>query len=100
MILEETLWRRSSIRNFTSEPVSIEDLSTLLWAAYGVRGDGSRTIAPVNGVYAVRIYVLLADAVYYYEPANHSLVSIKVVIIDRFLLILRLLLLDLSGMNR
>ena len=77
MILEETLWRRSSIRNFTSEPVSIEDLSTILWAAYGVRGDGSRTVAPVNDVYAVRIYVLQADAVYYYEPSNHSLVFYK-----------------------
>jgi nitroreductase len=77
MILEETLWRRSSIRNFTSEPVSIEDLSTILWAAYGVRGDGSRTVAPVKGVYAVRIYVLLEDAVYYYEPSNHSLVFYK-----------------------
>ena len=77
MILEETLWRRSSIRNFTSEPVSIEDLSTILWTAYGVRGDGSRTVAPVNGIYAVRIYVLQADAVYYYEPSNHSLVFYK-----------------------
>jgi nitroreductase len=77
MILEETLWRRSSIRNFTSEPVSIEDLSTILWAAYGVRGDGSRTVAPVNGLYAVRIYVLQEDAVYYYEASNHSLVFYK-----------------------
>ena len=77
MILEETLWRRSSIRNFTSDPVSIEALSSILWAAYGVRGDGSRTVASVDGVYAVRIYVLLEDAVYYYEPVNHSLVFYK-----------------------
>jgi len=77
MILEETLWRRSSIRNFTTEPVSIQDLSTILWAAYGVRGDGSRTISPFDGVYAVRIYVLQADAVYYYQPSNHSLVFYK-----------------------
>ena len=77
MNFEETLWRRSSIRNFTSEPVSIEDLSTILWAAYGVRDDGLRTVIPINGTHATTIYVILQDAVYQYRPENHSLVIFK-----------------------
>jgi len=77
MNFEETLWRRSSIRNFTTEPVSIEDLSTILWSAYGVRDDGQRTVKPINGTHATTIYVLLEDAVYRYQPENHSLVVFK-----------------------
>lgn len=77
MILEESIWRRSSIRNFTNESITQQELSTILWAAYGLRGDGSRTIPAINGVYAVHLYVILEDAVYTYDPMNHSLVLYK-----------------------
>ena len=36
MILEESIFRRSSVRDFSDEMVSDEDLSTILWAAYGL----------------------------------------------------------------
>ena len=77
MNFEETVWRRSSIRNFTAESVDIGDLSTILWAAYGVRGDGQRTVKPINGTYTVSIYVLMENAVYRYRPENHSLTFFK-----------------------
>lgn len=77
MNFEETLWRRSSIRNFTSDSVSIEDLSTILWAAYGLRDDGKRTVKQINGSYAITVYVLMEDAVYRYRPENHSLTFFK-----------------------
>jgi nitroreductase len=77
MNFEETLWRRSSVRNFTSESVSIEDLSTILWAAYGVRDDGQRTVKPINGSHATSIYILMEDSVYRFQPENHSLTFFK-----------------------
>ncbi len=77
MNYEETLWRRSSIRNFTTDPISAQDLSTILWAAYGMRGDGTRTVIPINGTHSTTIYVLLQDAVYIYRPENHSLIVFK-----------------------
>ena len=77
MNFEETLWRRSSIRNFTTEPVSIEDLSTILWAACGVRQDGQRTVVPINGTYSTSIYLLTNQSVYRYQPENHSLIFFK-----------------------
>ena len=35
MNLEESIFRRMSVREFTEEPVTDEELSTVLWAACG-----------------------------------------------------------------
>jgi len=74
--LEETIMRRMSMRNFTEDQVTNEELSTVLWAAYGKRDDGKFNIAEINGSNSVVIYVLLED-VYKYNPENHSLVFYK-----------------------
>jgi nitroreductase len=76
MSLEKSIMRRMSMRNFTEEPVTDEELSTILWAAYGLREDGKLTVAEINGSHAAVIYVLLED-VYKYNPENHSLVFYK-----------------------
>jgi len=76
MSLEETIMRRMSMRNFTEDPVTDEELSTVLWAAYGLRDDGKFTIPKINDSNSVVIYVLLED-VYKYNPENHSLVFYK-----------------------
>lgn len=74
--VEEALARRMSIREFTPEGVSDQDLSTVLWAAYGLT-DGGRAVNPVDGHHAAVIYVLRQDAIYRYDPLNHSLVLYK-----------------------
>jgi nitroreductase len=74
--LEETIMRRMSMRNFTEDPVTDEELSTVLWAAFGLRDDGKFTIPKINNSNSVVIYVLLED-VYKYNPENHSLVFYK-----------------------
>jgi len=58
MILEESIFMRKTVRNFTEEQVTDEELSTVLWAAYGLRDDGKRSVAPIDDVHAVVIYVL------------------------------------------
>ena len=66
---------RCSVRRFkSSESVEDEKLSTILWAAYGTREDHSRTIHPVEGLHSSIIYVFREEAVYTYNPHNHSLV--------------------------
>ena len=50
MPLEKSIMRRMSMRNFTEEPVTDEELSTILWAAYGLREDGKQTVAEINGL--------------------------------------------------
>lgn len=77
MLLEVSICRRMSIRAFTSEAVTDEELSTILWAAYGYANNGHRTIFSPNGVYSIIIYVIRSDATYIYVPENHSLSLFK-----------------------
>ena len=62
-----------SIREFTNEPVSDEILSTILWAAYGLREDQTHTVSKIDGTYAAVIYVLNEEAAYKYDPEQHRL---------------------------
>ncbi len=71
------MFRRMSVRDFTNETVTDEELSTVLWAACGYQSDGGRTIVGINDTYASIIYVLKEDAAYTYNPVNHSLVFFK-----------------------
>ena len=73
MNLEQTIFRRMSIREFTNEPITDGQLATILWNAMGIREDGDRTIAGINGTFASIIYVIKEDAAYIYNPINHSL---------------------------
>jgi len=77
MILEESIFRRMSVREFTDEPVSDEYLSTILWAGFGLRDDGKHTISKINNTHAAIIYILNEDAAYKYNPLNHSLIVFK-----------------------
>ena len=77
MILETTICRRMSVRQFTDEPVSEETLSTILWSAFGLREDKTLTISKINDIHAAVIYVFTQEALYTYDPINHSLVVYK-----------------------
>lgn len=77
MTLLDAIFQRMSVRGFTDQNVTDDDLSTVLWAAYGYRDDGNRTVSGIDGVYASVIYVLKENAVYRYDPLNHSLIFYK-----------------------
>ena len=77
MILEQSICRRMSIRTFSAELVTDEELSTILWAAYGYTDSGNRSIFSPNGIYSTIIYVIRSDATYKYVPENHSLSLFK-----------------------
>jgi len=78
--LEETLARRRSVRSYTSDPLTINDVSQLLWAAQGVTASGGKRTAPSAGAaYPLDIYLMagnvkeLASGVYRYVPQRHAL---------------------------
>jgi SagB-type dehydrogenase family enzyme len=78
--LEQSLLERRSIRSYSEEPVTIQELSQLLWAAQGVTDErGFRTAPSAGALYPLELYVVagnvqdLAPAVYRYGPEEHSL---------------------------
>jgi len=78
MTYREAIMSRCSVRTFDQmELVGDEELSTILWAAYGYRDDGSRTVHGIDGLYSTVIYVFRKEATYTYNSFNHSLVLFK-----------------------
>jgi SagB-type dehydrogenase family enzyme len=74
MSLEETLARRRSVREFTREPLTEQELSELLWATQGITGPaGQRTAPSAGALYPLEIYVATASGFYHYEPHGHQL---------------------------
>lgn len=74
--LMQSLKARQSIREYADRAVSNQDLSNLLWAAWGVNRpehDG-RTAPRWRDAYLLDIYVIRADGVWLYEPKTHRLV--------------------------
>jgi nitroreductase len=73
--LMESLKNRQSVRDYADRAVSEQDLSNLLWAAWGVnrpQNDG-RTAPRWRDAYLLDIYVVRADGVWLYEPKSHRL---------------------------
>ena len=68
--------RRSS-RDFSAEPLSLEELSGVMWAAAGVnREDGHLTAPSALALYPVKVYAFLQGGVYLYDAPEHKLVRV------------------------
>lgn len=76
MPLMEAFQLRKSQRSFSSKELTSQQLSNLLWAAYGInRPDGFRTVPAAKNWYEYDIYVLRADGWFLYEVSKHSLLK-------------------------
>lgn len=80
MTLTKALQTRRSVREFSPSPISLADVTTLLWAAQGVTSDsGGRTAPSAGALYPLEIYIVaakvegLAPGVYRYRPAANAL---------------------------
>ena len=78
--LEESLLARRSVRSYSSEPLTLDEISQLLWAAQGITDDaGHRTAPSAVAIYPLKIYIAvgnvqgLQDGIYIYFPEDHSL---------------------------
>jgi len=82
MSVEVAISKRRSFRRFRAQPLSLAQLSQLLWSAQGITGTGGRRAVPSAGAtYPLEIFVVigahgietLATGVYHYQVDSHSL---------------------------
>jgi len=63
-------------QEWSEEPLSLQELSQLLWAAYGYSSTDHRTTPSAHGIYPLIIYASNATGVYQYIPESHSVTEI------------------------
>ena len=81
--VEHALQLRRSVRSYRNDPLSISDISQILWSAQGItRPRGFRTAPSAGALYPLELYVVagniisLPPAIYRYVPYEHSLLKI------------------------
>ena len=73
--LERTIASRRSVRAFTGETLTNEQMGQLLWAAQGITEShrGLRTAPSAGALYPLELYVVTTQGVYHYLPQGHRL---------------------------
>ena len=80
--LEEIIAARRSVRRYQADPLSLSQLSQLLWSAQGITAAGRfRAIPSAGATFPLEVYVLageqtvenLSAGIYYYEVNSHAL---------------------------
>lgn len=94
MSVEESLQNRRSVRRYKDEPITLEELSQVLWAAYGLTREidggpeflrgGLRAAPSAGALYPLDIYVVASNVtgldtngIYFYNSQHHTLSLIK-----------------------
>lgn len=86
MSVEEAIQRRRSIRSYMDKPLSLQDVSQLMWAAQGITDParGFRAAPSAGATYPLEVYLVvgksgvtgLDEGLYRYDPYEHRLESI------------------------
>ncbi|MCW4055039.1 MAG: nitroreductase family protein [Candidatus Bathyarchaeota archaeon] len=71
--LEQIISRRQSVRSYTDEKITIQQLLKILWATYG-SSNVYRSIPNVGDNYPLIVFPVNATGSYRYFPENHSII--------------------------
>ena len=75
--LTQCLQDRRSIRSYTDQMISLEQLSALLWSGNGInREDGKRTAPSARNLQSVSLFVAFEKAAYRYDHVAHKLIRV------------------------
>lgn len=85
MSVEEAIRLRRSMRDYKDTPLSLEQVSQLLWAGQGITEGFKRAAPSAGATYPLTLYVVVGDkgvtelpaGIYEYIPKPHSLVLVK-----------------------
>lgn len=76
--VEESMCLRRSVRQYSDQPLSIEEVSQLLWSAQGTRAGRKRRTAPSAGaLYPLELYAVMGEGIFHYAPETHTLSRIR-----------------------
>ena len=80
MSVEQALLERRSVRAYSAEPLTLPEISQLLWAAQGItHPSGFRTVPSAGGLYPLEIFLLAGEVtdleagIYRYQSETHEL---------------------------
>lgn len=75
--LARALAERRSLREYGSRPLTLQEVSQLLWAAQGITNEaGFRTAPSAGAKYPLEILLATIDGVSRYDPREHRLGSV------------------------
>jgi SagB-type dehydrogenase family enzyme len=81
--IEKALKERGSVRDYKNEPLTISEISQLLWSAQGITSSGGLRTAPSAGaLYPLEVYIIVGNVtnmksgIYKYIPESHELVKV------------------------
>ena len=77
--VHDALLRRRSRRRFLSDPLTLEELSAILWAAFGINRPegGGRTAPSAHDWQEIDLYAVMAEGAFRYEAQAHRLMLVK-----------------------
>jgi SagB-type dehydrogenase family enzyme len=84
MSLEKALLERRSVRVYKDEPLTLADISQILWAAQGITETkrGLRTAPSARALYPLNLYLLVGKVdglpvgLYRYQPQGHKILKV------------------------
>jgi SagB-type dehydrogenase family enzyme len=89
LALEQAIAQRRSVREYAPGPLTLAEVSQLMWVAQGITGpDGKRATPSARAVYPLQAWLVandvkgLAPGIYRYEPKEHALVTVTTGIRD------------------
>lgn len=81
--VESALRQRRSVRTYTEAPLTMAEVSQLVWAAQGItHADGLRTAPSAGALYPLMVSLVvgsvhtLSPGIYTYQPRSHGLVRV------------------------
>lgn len=82
--IEKAIQQRRSVRSYEKSPLSMKEISQLLWAAQGIsdRAKGLRTAPSAGALYPLEVYLVsgnvtgLSPGIYRYKPHGHEIEKI------------------------